>query len=455
MKISCPSCQSSYKIADEKVQGRTVKVRCRKCGLMIHVSESGVTSDAADTAGPAEPAAGSAGESAAAMFSVLVGEGTQQDMSLREVVSAYNSGRITADTFIWADGQPDWAPLGQVQVIIDALTTASDAVDAAAAAAPADPAPVPAPVPEAPSGAVVPLFGPAPAARPAPAAGGLFGETPAAPAPAAVVRQERRGGVVDLFGKSRGAAEDDAAAGVQMFSAPAPAKAPGAREEQSVLFSLAALTAAAQAGPSTFGGGASSGKDDSGLIDLKALSAQPPPATTAASPAPVAIFDAAPVLGSPIFDASFAQLSTPEPVEKKKSYGLIIGVGVAIAGVAIAAAIVVVAMRQPPPPPAATTAAVTAAETAPPPATTAVPAGDSAAAAPATGGAPSATAPGATGRSAGTGGKSSGASTAKTKETATAAPPTAPATTKPPPSKNKCNCAPADLNCNMACSIHK
>ena len=37
MKISCQSCQSKYNVADEKVQGKVVKIRCRKCGATIVV----------------------------------------------------------------------------------------------------------------------------------------------------------------------------------------------------------------------------------------------------------------------------------------------------------------------------------------------------------------------------------------------------------------------------------
>ncbi len=37
MKVSCPSCDSKYTIADEKVVGRKVKVRCKSCGGQIVV----------------------------------------------------------------------------------------------------------------------------------------------------------------------------------------------------------------------------------------------------------------------------------------------------------------------------------------------------------------------------------------------------------------------------------
>ena len=38
MKIACQSCQAKYTIADEKVVGKVVKIRCKKCGTTIVVN---------------------------------------------------------------------------------------------------------------------------------------------------------------------------------------------------------------------------------------------------------------------------------------------------------------------------------------------------------------------------------------------------------------------------------
>ncbi|MEP7051324.1 MAG: GYF domain-containing protein [Pseudomonadota bacterium] len=38
MKFLCPSCKAKYQIADEKVAGRSVRMKCRKCGYVIQVS---------------------------------------------------------------------------------------------------------------------------------------------------------------------------------------------------------------------------------------------------------------------------------------------------------------------------------------------------------------------------------------------------------------------------------
>src|SRR6476469_637929 len=39
MKFLCPSCKAKYQIADEKVVGRSVRMKCRKCGYVIPISD--------------------------------------------------------------------------------------------------------------------------------------------------------------------------------------------------------------------------------------------------------------------------------------------------------------------------------------------------------------------------------------------------------------------------------
>jgi predicted Zn finger-like uncharacterized protein len=465
MRISCPSCQSSYKIADEKVQGRTVKVRCRKCGLTIHVNEQGVMNEAAAAGSPAD--AGGGGD---AQFSVLVAEGDQRDMGLADIVAAYNSGVITGDTFVWSEGQPDWMPLGEVATIIDAISAASEAVDKAATGQPAPeaapppmvtatpapvatatpapvaavPAPVvPAPEPAAPAPAPS-LFGAAPApaaATPAP----LFGSGPAA---AVQTSYERK---PDLFSaQATAGSDDDVATSAPHVSPTMSSKPTGARDESSVLFSLSALTSAA-ASTST-SSDANSGGDDSGLIDLRALAEKDAGAPQPAMAAPVGgILDAAPLLGTPIMDPNLHQLKASDPPPSKSNTPLIIGIAIGAVGILSAVvAVVVVLTREPPPPPPlpVPTATEVAAPTVPVPMPTDT--SSSAAAPPATG---AASAPATTARPTGprTGpAKTGGTTGGTTKPGSTGG--SEPAPTKKPPA-NKCNCPPGDLACNMACAV--
>jgi predicted Zn finger-like uncharacterized protein len=48
MKFSCDNCKAKYQIGDDKVAGKTVRMKCRKCGYNIKVSPDGTP-----TPGPA------------------------------------------------------------------------------------------------------------------------------------------------------------------------------------------------------------------------------------------------------------------------------------------------------------------------------------------------------------------------------------------------------------------
>jgi predicted Zn finger-like uncharacterized protein len=52
MKFVCERCHTKYSIADEKVRGKVLKVRCKTCENVITVRESGATIDEPITAGP-------------------------------------------------------------------------------------------------------------------------------------------------------------------------------------------------------------------------------------------------------------------------------------------------------------------------------------------------------------------------------------------------------------------
>ncbi|MCL2823268.1 MAG: zinc-ribbon domain-containing protein [Polyangiaceae bacterium] len=455
MKISCPSCQSSYKIADDKVQGRTVKVRCRKCGLTIHVNEQGVMAAASEAqAGPPDGGGGS-------QYSVLVSEGNQRDMSLAEIVASYNSGVITADTYVWAEGQTDWMPLREVPAIIEAVNTGGGMAGQAQYGS-ADQASQPQFPTSEPTTVDPPLgmqnYGAGAIPAPAPYYGSAASQQASSPvfgggAPAAV--QTSHAKMPDLFGTQINSVRDSIADedSIVAFSPRIkPAKEGiAARDESSVLFSLSALTSAAAAvAPSTE---SKSNTEDSGLIDLGAL-ADPGGAKQAAFGAPVGgILDSAPLLGAPLMDPSLSQLKVEEPPPKKNNTPLIAGIVIGLTGIVAAAAAIVVFVTQPPPPPPPPPQVVVTV-TAPPASTPApipTPAASASAeaAAPPTG-APSATAP-TTPKVAGPLPKKQPAAGAGAKETAPPPPPAT--TTAKPASTSKCGCPPGDLACAMACSV--
>jgi len=127
MKITCGSCAAKYTVSDEKVQGKTVKVKCRKCGAVIIVSSSGEVQTTGGAAAQSE-----AGPPGAESFTVSVTDTDQRTMTVPEIVEAYNEGVIDAETYVWAEGMDDWRPLKDVDVVVDALHEAAAAADEAA-----------------------------------------------------------------------------------------------------------------------------------------------------------------------------------------------------------------------------------------------------------------------------------------------------------------------------------
>lgn len=327
MKISCPSCEAKYSIGDDKVQNRLAKIRCRKCGVDIVIDGrvQPPTVLVGDTA--AAPLPMQAAAIASHSYTIDFGENDQRAMTLDEVVSSYNAGYVTAETYVWADGMTDWTPLGQVAEIVNALNTAAN-----------QPAPQ----------------------RSAPLVSTTTTSTKIAG------RTASRGG--DLFGAlAHAGGEEDMARQAARDEPAAPQVTTGARNESSVLFSLSALTSSAKSAPTPSLGtstSSTSSREDSGLIDLKALTAQASDTSAAASPGGVGLVAPTPLggmsplggLGAPLGGAApmmmsglgasnLADISYPQ---RKNRTGLYIGGGIAIGAIAIA---LVFALKPEPPPP--------------------------------------------------------------------------------------------------------
>jgi predicted Zn finger-like uncharacterized protein len=470
VKISCPACAAKYSIADEKVTDRLAKIRCRKCGATIVIdgkvsppnvyAADGSSADNANVA-PAAPL------EAAREFSVDFGDNDQRTLSLTDVISAYNAGEINAETFLWAEGMTDWKPLGEIPEVVDALHAAASAPEAAPAPAPAAAA---VSSPRAPAVTASPWDVPKEAAPKQPA----IRQSDAAIARAASRKGGNRAPTADLFGSFEpGANEEEVATSAREPDL----GAAGARNESSVLFSLSALTASAKpAAPATSGAkpaqaapAATNTREDSGLIDLRALTAAAPQQAQPAapplmnsplgmSPLGVSPLGVSPLgLSSPLGGVE-AQASPLGPPARSSKTGLFVGIGIVVAALVIAVALI---LKPSDPPPAVPTAA-TPAQPETPTATGTDPAGDTPAVAakpPATGtteegAAPdagddkTAAKPRATPRAgARTTPRKSGA---ESKAGGTPAP-----AEKKPLKRNPCGCAPGDLQCAMRCAAGK
>lgn len=262
MKISCQSCQAKYTIADDKVLGKIVKIRCKKCAATIVVNGTN-----AAIAAPGD-GADAAHDEAPREWTVNVADGDQRTMTDEEVATAYRSGLVNDETYCWRDGMADWSALREIPALLAACTGGAGS------------APAVSPVGLSPDhdSADISASSAASAAQGAAAGKGLEVDILRAAGtggpPAARRAAGGRAPIADLFGGvAQAGGEDDV-----MTSAPAklpqadeshdPHKLTGARNENSVLFSLSALTGKSEPPPR------SPDSEASGLIDIRQLSAQ-------------------------------------------------------------------------------------------------------------------------------------------------------------------------------------
>jgi predicted Zn finger-like uncharacterized protein len=314
MKVTCQSCQAKYSIADDKVRGKMAKIRCKKCGTTIIVN--GTTLDAGTAPADSIPPQAHVAEEP---WTVLVADDDQRTLTTEQVSQLFANGVVDLETLVWKDGMPDWLPVAQVEALRSAaehaaasrppetdsddaatsvyntdgqqhaaqdarfgapgpaagrpvaaqpaaapVASAVEHVAAAAHAAVARPVAQPAAAPLA--AAVEHVAAAAHAAAAHPAAQPVAAQPAAQPAAARTEPRRPGRGAADLFGAA--SATDDvltSAAADPAAAAPILEKPTGARNENSVLFSLSALTGA----PS--GGAAFAAEEASSAADLRTL----------------------------------------------------------------------------------------------------------------------------------------------------------------------------------------
>jgi len=139
MKITCQSCQAKYTIADEKVVGKTVKIKCKKCGAAIVVNANdpanaadphghgpeGEEDDGATRVFSGDPAADAAMGGGGPDWTVNVADDDQRTMNAGQISAAFAAGPITGDPVrvragnaLFAPPTPGPAPDGREGVVV-------------------------------------------------------------------------------------------------------------------------------------------------------------------------------------------------------------------------------------------------------------------------------------------------------------------------------------------------
>jgi predicted Zn finger-like uncharacterized protein len=242
MKVTCQACSAQYTIADDKVKGRKVKIRCKACQTPIVVDGQNPPPDAGSGASEPPPALDpfapeTAVNAEADVWNVNLSDTDSRTMTTAEVLDGFRSGLVTPDAFVWKDGMADWVAIMDCVELAPLLAGPTD-----------PPAPVVGQTPFAPPVAAAP----AAAAPKVGAMPNLAGGAAAVGGAVAARAASAKAPAADLFGDidvAGGESEVDVSTSASRGAPQLPGthayddKPTGQRNENSVLFSLDSLKA--------------------------------------------------------------------------------------------------------------------------------------------------------------------------------------------------------------------
>lgn len=115
MRVTCERCLRRYDVPDATVKGRKIRARC-KCGARVVVQDE---ERAAKSVAPDSNTTGAIQRPVRWFVDITSWEPIAMD--LRQLVRAFDAGRIDADTLVWRKGMPDWRRLRDVVELAERL----------------------------------------------------------------------------------------------------------------------------------------------------------------------------------------------------------------------------------------------------------------------------------------------------------------------------------------------
>jgi GYF domain 2 len=129
MRVTCERCLRRYDVPDATVKGRKIRARC-KCGARVVVQDE---ERAARSSAGGSQTTGSIQRPVRWFVDITSWEPIAMD--LRQLVRAFDGGRIDADTLVWRKGMPDWRRLRDVPELAERLMGAEAGAKAGASEA--------------------------------------------------------------------------------------------------------------------------------------------------------------------------------------------------------------------------------------------------------------------------------------------------------------------------------
>src|SRR5918994_2961540 len=127
MRVTCERCLRRYDVPDATVKGRKIRARC-KCGARVVVQDE---ERAAKSLASGSQTTGSIQRPVRWFVDITSWEPIAMD--LRQLVRAFDAGRIDADTLVWRKGMPDWRRLRDISELAERLLGGGEAGAAAGA----------------------------------------------------------------------------------------------------------------------------------------------------------------------------------------------------------------------------------------------------------------------------------------------------------------------------------
>lgn len=121
MKVVCETCEAKYQIPDERVAGRRLKIRCRKCGGVMEARGDELVAQHAGA--PSRTPSGSV-EWFASVDGTPIGPLTTDEM-----VSRISTGVLEWDAHVWREGYAEWKTVDAADTIVRAVASSRGAID--------------------------------------------------------------------------------------------------------------------------------------------------------------------------------------------------------------------------------------------------------------------------------------------------------------------------------------
>ncbi|MGD8859921.1 MAG: GYF domain-containing protein [Myxococcales bacterium] len=123
MKVVCEGCQAKYQIPDERVAGRKLKIRCRKCNGAI-IIRGDLLGAQAPRAHPEEPVTVAA---AVDEWHVSLDGEQHGPYDTPQMVEMLAAGQLGWDAFVWREGMADWEMASDCQPLREVYGADTDA----------------------------------------------------------------------------------------------------------------------------------------------------------------------------------------------------------------------------------------------------------------------------------------------------------------------------------------